>query len=257
MTPFNLKTWLMGYVGIPLALVAAVGGVVYVTEHPPKPGAAVHVLDHQHADVTEHSGRQQDTRRATQTQDDTRRHQEVDTQKHHTENSSQVIDRVYSPAGKLLREHIETRHGASTRVDSHRVSTQTQQHQQREQVVVHEDTQHERHAVVDTVHDQLTTPGHTDSGFSVGLMATPAGAGPAIAWELARLGPARARVLAGVVIGNHTPGPRLGLVVGGEVLPSVDLGLGAVIAPGSQEPLAYPVLGIAGIAPVVTLQYRF
>lgn len=174
-----------------------------------------------------------------------------------TQNNHQVIDRQFGPDGALQFEHIETGTAVTdlTHTDTH-VDTQVH-HTIAEHVTEKSQTHLEKHAIVETLHTLTVTPARPDTGFSVGLIATPAGAGPALAWEVFKLGPVHARVLGGLVTNGHTLGPRAGVVVSGQVLPQVDLGLGVVLAPGSQEPLAYPVLGLAGVAPVITLQYRF
>lgn len=112
--------------------------------------------------------------------------------------------------------------------------------------------------ITKSVHELVKTPGRSETGFSVGVLATAAGVGPAVGWKLLDFGPVHARAIAGgIVHGAGIPSPRAGLAVGGTVLPSIDLGVGLVLAPAGAEPFAYPVFGFAGVAPAITLQYRF
>lgn len=180
---------------------------------------------------------------------DSRRHQQA------TADTNRVIDRDYDPtSGKLVHEHSEARaHVASQQSAEAHTAASTQvavQETARTQVDTHVAVEQRQEHVHEVVH------ANAETGFSVGLLATIRGAGPAVGWQLAALGPLKVRVVAGAIPQAPQVGPRVGVVVGGQVLPAIDLGVGAVLAPGGQEPLAYP-LGPVDVVPALSLQYRF
>ena len=94
-------------------------------------------------------------------------------------------------------------------------------------------------------------------GIGVGTIATFAGAGPAMSYQLVSAGPVGLDVSVGALTLSGVS-PRAGVFVTGEVSEHLTVGLGAVAAPAGAEPVAYPLVPfLVEFAPGATLQYRF
>lgn len=96
---------------------------------------------------------------------------------------------------------------------------------------------------------EVRIAGASTSKVSIGILATQGGIGPSIGLRVAKLGPVGVDFTVGWhLVGNQ--GPRAGIIAAAEVMPRLELGIGAVIVP----PLNGQTLGIV---PAASLSYKF
>lgn len=226
-----------------MALAAYLGLAPAVTRELETTRTQLHAVQDQLI-TSEHERQTLSTQVATRTSES--QHQSDRTQ-------DRVVDRVFDPTtGHLVHEHIENHR--QTTITTHQATSEF--HAERQAVLEKDHALAQAHTATDLSQEVHTEVDHAnaETGFSVGVLATAGGVGPAVGWQVVAVGPLKVRAIAGVLA--HGPDPRVGLVIGGQVLPAIDLGVGAVLAPAGHEPLAYP-LGLAEVAPAVSLQYRF
>lgn len=169
-----------------------------------------------------------------------------------TESNRDVVVKTYDPVtGKLT----QSKHIKSATTKHEQDSSQERTHKTDTEKESVEKTKTEKSKQTDSV---TITPVDTRSGFAVGGFVSAAGPGVSVDYAIVSLNnKIHVDASAAVVVKNGKPDPKLGIAVAGEIMPRLSAGVGVYLTlEGDPLGYYYPLVPV-GVAPGVTLQYRF